>query len=136
MRPQSQSLLEYLKLNSTDIVNSINALVTLAHEANQTWWRDPATGQPIKRNKGELMMLMVSEIAESMEGARKGLQDDKLPHRKMEEVEIADALIREFDYAGGFKHDLGGAFVEKMIYNLTRADHKPAHRLAEGGKKW
>ena len=37
-------------------------------------------------------MLIVSEIAEAMEGERKDLMDDKLPHRKMAEVELADAL--------------------------------------------
>lgn len=40
--------------------------------------------------------------AEAMEGERKGLMDDHLPHRPMAEVELADALIRLFDYAGGF----------------------------------
>jgi len=81
-------------------------------------------------------MLMVSEISEAMEGERKSLQDDKLPHRRMAEVELADALIRIFDYAGGFGYDLGGALVEKCLYNLQRADHKPEHRAADGGKKF
>ena len=71
-----------------------------------------------------------------MEGARKGLSDDKLPSRTMEEVELADTLIRIFDYAGGFGLDLGGALVEKLAYNAKRADHKPAARIAPGGKKW
>ena len=81
-------------------------------------------------------MLIVSEVAESMEGARKGLMDDHLPHRTMEEVELADALIRIFDYCGGFGFDLQGAFDEKMAYNKTRKDHSLAHRKAEGGKKF
>lgn len=106
------------------------------HRANETWWRDPSTGLPIERNKGELLMLIVSEIAEAMEGERKNLPDDKLPHRKMAEVELADALIRIFDYAGGFGYNLGDAFEEKMAYNAQRADHRPESRLAEGGKKW
>lgn len=76
------------------------------HARNQTWWHDPKTGEKLVRNKGELLMLMVSELSESMEGARKGLMDDKLPHRKMEEVELADFLIRLFDYAGGFGYEL------------------------------
>ncbi len=40
-----------------------------------------------------------------MEGERKDLMDDKLPHRKMAEVELADALIRIFDYAGAYGYD-------------------------------
>jgi hypothetical protein len=35
-----------------------------------------------------------------MEGERKNLMDDHLPHRRSAEVELADALIRIFDYAG------------------------------------
>jgi len=28
------------------------------------------------------------------------------------------------------------AYREKMNYNHARADHKPEHRLREGGKRW
>lgn len=72
------------------------------HEANQKWWIDLETGAPIERNKAELRMLIISELAECLEGERKNLQDDKLPHRKMAEVEMADVVIRVLDYAGGF----------------------------------
>lgn len=136
MPPTQSALTDYIKANSHDIANSINKLVKLAHDANLTWWIDPITGQKLTRNKGEQMMLIVSEIAEAMEGARKGLPDDKIPSRPMEDVEFADVMIRLFDYAGGHRLDIGGAFVEKMLYNLNRPDHKPANRIAEGGKKW
>lgn len=114
----------------------LNSYAKRCHDANLTWWHDPATGQPKERNKGELLMLMVSELAEAMEGERKGLMDDKLPHRRMAEVELADCLIRIFDYAGAYGYDLDGAFEEKMQYNAKRADHRPEERLKEGGKKW
>ena len=81
-------------------------------------------------------MLMVSELAEAMEGERKSLMDDKLPHRKMAEVELADALIRIFDYAAAYNYDIGGAFVEKMEYNAHREDHKHEARALSNGKKW
>jgi hypothetical protein len=69
-----------------------------------------------------------------MEGARKGLMDDKLPARTMLEVELADAVIRIFDMAGGLHLDLGGAIAEKLAYNASRADHKPENRIKPGGK--
>lgn len=116
--------------------NSINGLCTLVHEANKKWWLDLQTGKPIERNIGELLMLTVSELSEAMEGHRKNLKDDKLQHRKMFEVELADAIIRIFDIAGGMRLDLGGAFTEKMAYNAMREDHKPEHRKSEHGKKY
>lgn len=62
--------------------------------------------------------------------------DDKLQHRMMFEVELADALIRIFDIGGGLGLDLEGAYQEKMAYNARRADNKIEHRLADGGKKY
>ncbi len=88
------------------------------------------------RNVGELLCLVHSEISEAMEGARKNLMDDKLPHRKMIEVELADALIRIFDIAGAQGLDLGGAIAEKRDYNAVRKDHKLESRLADDGKKF
>jgi NTP pyrophosphatase (non-canonical NTP hydrolase) len=116
--------------------STLNGLATTCHKANLRWWKDPVTGEYLKRNKGELLMLIVSEIAEAMEGERKTLMDDKLPHRPSAEVELADALIRIFDYAGAFGYDLDGAFDEKLRYNATRPDHTLKARLAAGGKKW
>jgi len=100
------------------------------------WYTDRETGERKTRNLGEMIALMHSELSEAMEGERKDLMDDHLPHRKMAEVELADALIRIFDYAGYRGFDLGGAVVEKMAYNASRADHKPDARAAAGGKKW
>lgn len=61
------------------------------------WWTDLATGERKtleQVNIPEKLMLIVSEVSEAMEGHRKDLMDDKLPHRKMLEVELADALTR------------------------------------------
>jgi NTP pyrophosphatase (non-canonical NTP hydrolase) len=113
----------------------LNIYADEVHEANAKWWQRE-DGTPIERNKGELLMLIVSEVAEAMEGERKGLMDDKLPHRLMAEVELADALIRIFDYAAAFGYDLEGAYREKMAYNAERADHRHEARALAGGKKW
>ncbi len=100
------------------------------------WWNDPQTGEPIERNKGELICLMHSELSEAMEGVRKNQMDDKLPHRKMEEVELADCIIRILDYAGHYQLDIAAALVEKLAYNTTRPDHKAENRIKEHGKKF
>ena len=116
----------------------INALVDLCYgnAVEAGWHTNLKTGEKIKRNKGELLMLMVSEISEAMEGERKGLMDDHLPLRPMAEVELADAVIRICDYCGLYGYDLGGAIVEKLEYNKQRADHKIENRLKSDGKKF
>jgi NTP pyrophosphatase (non-canonical NTP hydrolase) len=114
----------------------INNIAADIHDLNRQWWHDPHTGQPIQRNHGELIALIHSELSEALEADRKDLMDDKLPHRKGLEVELADAMIRIFDMAGGLQLDIGGALQEKLEYNKQRADHKAENRIKEGGKKY
>lgn len=115
----------------------INQMVEQIHTANVEagWYTDLTTGERKQRNIGEMLMLIVTEVAEAMEGHRKDLMDDKLPHRKMMEVELADTVIRIFDLAGYCNYDLGGAIQEKLAFNAKRSDHKIENRKAEGGKK-
>jgi NTP pyrophosphatase (non-canonical NTP hydrolase) len=117
------------------IIKCLNSLAASIHRANYHWWHN-AEGVKLERNKGELLCLIHSEISEAMEGERKGLMDDHLPHRPMAEVELADAIIRILDYADAHGYDLDGAVAEKMEYNSKRADHKPENRAKDGGKKW
>jgi len=126
-------------------------LSRLCHDAavEGGWWNNLHTGEdlrsapgdlmagfPPKRNVPELLCLVHSEISEAMEGYRKGINDDKLPHRLMLEVELADAAIRIFDMAAGLGLDLPGALAEKLAFNKERQDHKIESRLAAGGKKF
>lgn len=115
---------------------NLNDYAWESHQANIKWWHDINTGERIERNKGEMLCLIHSEISECLEGVRKGLMDTHLPHRSMEEVELADAVIRIFDYAGAHGLDLHGAYTEKMAYNASRQDHKPENRAVPGGKKF
>jgi hypothetical protein len=98
------------------------------------WYSNPQTGEPIKRNVPEMLCLVHSEVSEAMEGYRKGLMDDKLPHRQMIEVELADAIIRILDLAAYLRLDVGAAIEEKRAYNATREDHKLENRVKAGGK--
>ena len=140
--------------NATQIAAAGNTLVDASHGASirAGWWISNnglvldgvargAVDTPVgsllgKALVAQKLMLIVSEVSEAMEGHRKGLQDDKLPHRPMIEVELADAVIRIADLAGALQLDLGGAIAEKLAYNATRPDHKPEARAAVGGKSY
>jgi len=81
---------------------NLNELAQRVHVLNAKWWQHIETGAPIERDREELLMLVITEIAEAVEGERKNLMDDKLPHRRMAEVEMADAYIRLLDFSAGF----------------------------------
>lgn len=125
----------------------LNGLSEIIHQRNidAGWWTDLSTGETLlgtdengrdRRNVPELLCLVHSEVSEAMEGYRKNLMDDKLPHRTMFEVELADTLIRIFDIAGSRNLDLTGAVLEKLSYNKVRPDHKKENRLSSDGKKF
>jgi NTP pyrophosphatase (non-canonical NTP hydrolase) len=129
------------QLNPTAVAAAARALQDQCFGAANAagWWKTVKTGEPVIANPyafSNKLMLTVSELSEAMEGDRKGLMDDKLPHRPMREVELADAVIRIFDMAGGFDLDLAGAIAEKLAFNAQRPDHKIAHRQADGGKTY
>lgn len=118
----------------TPLAQAISLAVDTCHGAARDagWWDREKTWETFPR----CLMLITSEIAEAMEGDRKGLNDDHLPHRPMTEVELADALIRICDLAGAYDLDLAGAVAEKLAYNAKRADHKREARQASGGKSY
>lgn len=141
-------------IDPTHVAHCGNYLQNLCHDLSKGagWWTHKPTGtdlvalinEPIDSMEellagalvAQKLLLTHSEISEAMEGHRKGLQDDKLPHRPMIEVELADAVIRACDLAGALGLDLGGAIAEKLAFNTQRADHKPEAREAAGGKAY
>lgn len=111
-------------INNKIFIDSFNEI---AEEINATaiekgWWKGA-------RNEGELLMLIVSELAEGLEGLRKDLDSDHIPGFKMIEEELADAIIRIMDYGHDFRYRVAEALVEKIKFNKTRP-HK------HGGKKF
>lgn len=119
-------------------IAGLRAAQALAHHTATAagWYRNPRTGKKVKRNFGEVVALMHSELSEALEADRKNLMDDKLPHRKGIEVEFADLLIRVLDTAAALGLDVAGALVEKNRVNQTRADHRLANRKRAGGKRY
>jgi len=119
-------------------VATLDQFVTTTHvlNVNAGWWTDLDTGKRKDRNVGEMLMLMVTELAEAMEGDRKNLMDDKLPQYENTAVELADCVIRIADFAGSRGYPLGAIIRDKMAFNAARADHKIENRLAANGKRY
>ena len=92
-----------------------------AHNVKVGWWNPP---QDCIYQK---LQLVSTEIAEATEGDRKDSMDDKLPHRKMEEVELADALIRVLDIGGrlDISYEKGGWLTNSLVVasNSTGMQH-------------
>ncbi|MBN2980147.1 hypothetical protein JW799_02085 [Cohnella algarum] len=111
---------------------SITSLVSAAHQnaIDKGWWDE-------ERSFPEIAMLIVTEIAEAVEDYRAGHKPDGIWYQHKDEgysvmqltpdykpcgipSELADVVIRVFDYCGRAGIDLETAIREKMAYNATR----------------
>ncbi len=103
--------------DSSDFVEMIGAAqkVCYANSEQHGFWQDGT-----RRNKGEMIALMHSELSEMLEGIRKPHMDSHCPEYTNEEIELADLFIRMMDYAGGWELRLGRAIIAKMKFNDSR----------------
>jgi hypothetical protein len=90
------------------------------HNAKSKGFWEPG----VERNDSEMIMLVVTELAEAVEGLRHGNpSDDKVPEFSAAEAEFADAIIRMMDQAHARGWRVAQAIEAKMKFNATRA-HK------------
>lgn len=103
-------------MSNSLVIENVPQLMNLCHGAavKAGWWQDLNTGEPIRRNTGEILMLAVSEVSEAFEAWESRAMDDKLINRRGVEVELADFLIRTFDTLPGLGH--GDDLVAALSY--------------------
>jgi NTP pyrophosphatase (non-canonical NTP hydrolase) len=87
------------------------------------------------RTVGDLICLMHSELSEALEEYRNGHSPNQIYYNEMPKdkpegipIELADCIIRIFDFCGLHNIDLEQALTIKMQYNKTRP-------YRHGGKK-
>jgi hypothetical protein len=121
-----------LELRQSDLAIAINALARQCAAAAAHWYIDGG-GENIDRD----LMLIVSEAVEGYEAFRRGDgPDDKLPHRRGLEAELADLIIRALSLAARRRYDIGGTIIDKLAFNQTRPDHSPEARRDPNGKRF
>lgn len=83
------------------------------------WWTDLNTGLRKKRNIGELMILIVTELTEAYEAWSQGAPDDKLPKYPGLGVELGDTIIRLADLCGAL---MDGALIQPSPHVFNPGD--------------
>jgi len=103
----------------TDFIQAFNAIAEdVYNTAVEKGWYDDGG----KRNLGEAIALMHSELSEALEALRQGetTPSDKLPDYLGVEEELADCIVRIMDIARAKNWRVAEAIVAKIAYNKGR----------------
>ena len=100
----------------------VNDLVNASYKnAKDHGWHDE------KRTIGDLIALMHSELSEALEEHRNGKSPNEIYYNESKPskpegipIELADCIIRIFDFCGLYGIDLEEVLKLKMEYNSTR----------------
>lgn len=112
LRSEVRLGLNVLRLSTVGTLNQLQALISTFMTAQGFWESD---------NTAEKIALMHSELSEAMEAHRKQIRsDDKIPQFDGVTAELADTVIRIFDFAGHHRLALGEAIIAKMLVNVDR----------------
>lgn len=104
--------LNMLRLPAIGTVDQLQALISQFMDFQGFWESD---------NTAEKLALMHSELSEALEAHRNQIiSDDKIPDFDGVTAELADTVIRIFDFSGHHRLRLGDAIIAKMLYNLNR----------------
>jgi len=134
-------------LNQSLVINSINSLVQACHRIakDHGFWNDEDKLKDMinhmfdsglydesilldrlkiirKLFNTQCITLEMSELAERLECLRKNPEklDEHCPEFLNLEIEVADLIIRAFDFSGRRNLRLGEAIIVKMEYNASR----------------
>ncbi len=148
----SEQRLAELAPKAIELYEALQRVIDISHALmlERGWWSDLETGADerwdytevldgVKTEGPKTVATMLAnihgEVSEAWEAHRQRLHDDKLHHMPGLAVELADAIFRIVDTAGGIKLPLAQAYADKFMFNAARPDHSRKARAAAGGKK-
>jgi hypothetical protein len=122
-----------LRQSDPTVALQINALAHRCATASQRWYVDES-GNPLPENIDRDLMLIVGEAVEAHEHYRHNDRfDDKLPHRRGVEAELADLIVRCLGLSARRGYDIGGTILDKLAFNASREDHSLEARRDPAG---